>query len=411
MVDAKRAALLALVVQNTLLVLTMRYSRTRPGPMYLASTAVVVDEALKATVCVAALLWQWSRSEQRGGAAAFLRREVCERPAETMKMAVVAGLYTLQKNALYVAVSNLDAAVFQLTYQAKNLTTALFTCILLGRTFTRQQLGALVVLTGGVAAIQVDAVHGGSGEAVGDHHERECPREGPAAACPCSPRIAALPAEHHFLGVAAVLVACCTSGFAGVYFEKVLKGSKQVSLFAKNLQLAGFAFCFATIFGLSRDLATIRLHGFFHGFTPLVCCVVVLEACGGLVVATVIKFADNILKTLATSLSIVTSSVLSFWLLDFQISALFCAGAFLVLIAISLYSVPLDNSCGGQEDKGGSGAISAALQQVQRRVAVRRRIRAAVIVLGLGCVGFFLRAAAVRARSDYSRYYPESALN
>ena len=36
--------------------------------------------------------------------------------------------------------------------------------------------------------------------------------------------------------------------------------------------------------------------------------------------------------------------------------------------------------------KGGSGAISAALQQVQRRVAVRRRIRAAVIVLGLGCV-------------------------
>ena len=103
MVDAKRAALLALVVQNTLLVLTMRYSRTRPGPMYLASTAVVVDEALKATVCVAALLWQWSRSEQRGGAAAFLRREVCERPAETMKMAVVAGLYTLQLLAALLA--------------------------------------------------------------------------------------------------------------------------------------------------------------------------------------------------------------------------------------------------------------------------------------------------------------------
>ena len=39
-----RAALLALVLQNTLLVLTMRYSRTRPGPMYLASSAVIVDE-------------------------------------------------------------------------------------------------------------------------------------------------------------------------------------------------------------------------------------------------------------------------------------------------------------------------------------------------------------------------------
>ena len=80
----------------------------------------------------------------------------------------------------------------------------------------------------------------------------------PAAACPCSPRIAALPAEHHFLGVAAVLVACCTSGFAGVYFEKVLKGSKQVSLFAKNLQLAGFAFCFGSskAFFLCRKFIT-----------------------------------------------------------------------------------------------------------------------------------------------------------
>ena len=42
--DKGRAALLALVLQNTLLVLTMRYSRTRPGPMYLASSAVIVDE-------------------------------------------------------------------------------------------------------------------------------------------------------------------------------------------------------------------------------------------------------------------------------------------------------------------------------------------------------------------------------
>jgi hypothetical protein len=42
--DKGRAALVALVLQNTLLVLTMRYSRTRPGPMYLASTAVIVDE-------------------------------------------------------------------------------------------------------------------------------------------------------------------------------------------------------------------------------------------------------------------------------------------------------------------------------------------------------------------------------
>ena len=43
--------------------------------------------------------------------------------------------------------------------------------------------------------------------------------------------------------------------------------------------------------------------------------------------AVVIKFADNILKTLATSLSIVTSTTISFWLLDLRVSSIFVVGA------------------------------------------------------------------------------------
>lgn len=39
-----------------------------------------------------------------------------------------------------------------------------------------------------------------------------------------------------FVGVTAVLVACCSSGFAGVYFEKILKESKQ-SVWVRNIQL------------------------------------------------------------------------------------------------------------------------------------------------------------------------------
>ena len=42
----------------------------------------------------------------------------------------------------------------------------------------------------------------------------------------------------------------------------------------------------------------------------------ILQAFGGLVVAAVVKYADNILKGFATSVSIVVSSLVSFYFLN-----------------------------------------------------------------------------------------------
>lgn len=39
-----------------------------------------------------------------------------------------------------------------------------------------------------------------------------------------------------FVGLLAVLTACCSSGFAGVYFEKILKGTKA-TIWMRNVQL------------------------------------------------------------------------------------------------------------------------------------------------------------------------------
>ncbi len=43
--------------------------------------------------------------------------------------------------------------------------------------------------------------------------------------------------QSNIIGVIAVLVSCLTSGFAGVYFEKVLK-TNSTSLWMRNIQLA-----------------------------------------------------------------------------------------------------------------------------------------------------------------------------
>lgn len=45
-----------------------------------------------------------------------------------------------------------------------------------------------------------------------------------------------LTAGSRFVGVMAVLMACISSGFAGVYFEKILKETKQ-SVWVRNIQL------------------------------------------------------------------------------------------------------------------------------------------------------------------------------
>lgn len=44
-------------------------------------------------------------------------------------------------------------------------------------------------------------------------------------------------AGNPLLGLFAVLAACCLSGFAGVYFEKILKGTKSDSLTPPHLSM------------------------------------------------------------------------------------------------------------------------------------------------------------------------------
>ncbi|KAJ2738807.1 hypothetical protein GGI20_006217, partial [Coemansia sp. BCRC 34301] len=60
-------------------------------------------------------------------------------------------------------------------------------------------------------------------------------------------------------------------------------------------------------------------------------------AFGGLLVAVVVKYADNILKGFATSISIVLSCLVSVWLFDFHITKAFCLGTALVIFATFMY--------------------------------------------------------------------------
>ena len=58
--------------------------------------------------------------------------------------------------------------------------------------------------------------------------------------------------------------------------------------------------------------------------------------------AAVIKYADNILKGFATAVTIVLSSLISYFFLnDFSPTSLFVIGTVMVIFATILYSVPV----------------------------------------------------------------------
>uniref|UniRef100_A0A3Q2YT26 Solute carrier family 35 member A3b n=1 Tax=Hippocampus comes TaxID=109280 RepID=A0A3Q2YT26_HIPCM len=265
-----------LVLQTTSLVLIMRYSRTLTGDgsRYLTSSAVVSAESeyIRLSSCHFSV-----RAMNQ-----LLTEEILSKPLETMKLAIPAGIYTLQNNLLYVALSNLDATTYQWPTAS-----------------------------------------------VGDSEEK------------------VLSASFQFVGLMAVLTACIFSGFAGVYFEKILKEAKQ-SLWVRNVQLGLFGFVFSTLGMMVYDGERVAQSGMFQGYNKITCTVVVLQALGGLVVALVMKYADNILKGFATSLSIIVSMLISYFLLgDFNPTGMFFSGAALVIAATFLY---------GYEHKPASGS-------------------------------------------------------
>ena len=77
---------------------------------------------------------------------------------------VPSAVYLIQNNLLYVAASNLDVAAYQITYQLKILTTAMFAVTMLGKKLLPTQWLSLLTLVAGVAMVQLSDVKESGGK-------------------------------------------------------------------------------------------------------------------------------------------------------------------------------------------------------------------------------------------------------
>jgi len=310
------------------------------GHRYLTSTAVFVTEVIKLTVCLTVALYDISRTLPPSMPATSLFSALTNAvfTGDSWKLAIPASLYTLQNSLQYIAISNLDAATFQVTYQLKILTTALFSVALLGRALSSRKWVALLFLTLGVAAVQMS-----SGDSASMKDARQgffFPRSlndlrnvGGFAPPHLTKRSATYegiqedlllehPRLNRSVGLLAVLAACTVSGLASVYFEKGLKDSNtSASLWVRNVQLSFYSLFPALFIGVVfLDGEEIAKHGFFEGYNWVVWTAVCFQAFGGIVVALCVNYADNIAKNFATSISIVLSLLASIWFFDFNVT-------------------------------------------------------------------------------------------
>uniref|UniRef100_K3WVL5 UDP-N-acetylglucosamine transporter n=1 Tax=Globisporangium ultimum (strain ATCC 200006 / CBS 805.95 / DAOM BR144) TaxID=431595 RepID=K3WVL5_GLOUD len=310
----KYASLAVLCLQNSFLAILMRLSRVGDYPKFNTSTAVFMGEVFKLVTCIAIILKMPPAPvdiEKRVHASSL---QVIFDQREMLRVSVPALLYVIQNNLQYVAVSNLDAATFQVLYQLKILTTAIFSVFLLGKAILPLQWGAIVILMGGVALVQLDD-SGASNAAAANSAE-----------------------QSMTMGLFAVVAACMCSGFAGVYFEKILKGSgSKATLWERNIQMGVVSIVLAGGGLLYNDMDHITAYGFFYGYRPVVWAAIGVSALGGLLTAVVVKYADNILKAFATSIAIVLSVIISIFLFDKVPTMQFIFGAVLVNVSVYIY--------------------------------------------------------------------------
>ncbi|GAA5842871.1 hypothetical protein JCM11251_005833 [Rhodosporidiobolus azoricus] len=385
-------ALVLLVVQNASVSLLTRLSRTTTSStsstLYNPAVAVFTAELVKFAVSLSMLARQRTillkgkeEKKGRGGGGGLLGQAVAalndlrrNQKQECFKLAIPAALYALQNTLLYTALSNLDAATYQTTYQLKLLTTALFSILFFRRHLSLLKWFSLFLLTLGVAIVQLESVD---------------PSSSSSSAKP--PSTSTSLHQDPRKGFAAILAACVSSGLAGGWFEYVLKAPSSSpspapvpptpapspktdsdpcpaspttptspklqlrpdspSLWARNLQLSvpSLLFSFTGVF-LSHpfrlawekrglDGVIQALGGMWEGFSPLVWGVVANQAVGGLLVAMVVREADSVAKGFATSLAIVLSTLTSALLFHTIPGTLFILGASLVIGSTVLYSI------------------------------------------------------------------------
>ena len=292
--------LLAVMLQNSSYALLRAYSRGTLKETYSSSSVLLAMEVTKLIVSAYMVVTSSEPSDVPSGPPLSKYAHLLRR---SLKMAVPAIIYLAMNLLSFVALARIDAATFSIAAQLKVLTTAAFSVALLGRSLHVRKWRALLTLTLGVVLISAET----------------------------KPKSSSISWSGEWaVGFGAVLAEVVLSGFASIYFERVLKSADEVySVWDRNFQLAVWSIAIYTPMML-RDNPTAP----FAGWSAVAAVCAAVGALGGVLVALCLKHADSVTKTIATTGAIVLTTLVNAAFLDGPMSLAVATGALLVVLSV-----------------------------------------------------------------------------
>mmetsp|Transcript_20501 Transcript_20501/g.56582 ORF Transcript_20501/g.56582 Transcript_20501/m.56582 type:complete len:532 (+) Transcript_20501:71-1666(+) len=318
----KSFVLLVLCLQNSLFTVLRRYSHG-----VLQETASKYEVLLLGEIIKIVFSAWMIHGTFRGESFAECQKHLVYVASNGGKMVVLAIIYGMMNILSFVSLRNIGAGMFTIFAQCKILTTATFSTMLLGRKYSATKWRALIGLMFGVLLFSEPIW----GEELKHFSDGTASIEGESTRT--------IRRVQHAIGIMAVLVEVTLSGFASIYFEKVVKADSSLNnmnIWERNFQLAIGSVPIYMIFIVAEQGGSAGYIG--GGWSWITVIVSLLGAAGGLLVALSIKYGDAILKTLATTGAIILSSLLDHLCLGGSFTPVMMIAGVQVVLAIFDYT-------------------------------------------------------------------------
>ncbi|KAG1712279.1 hypothetical protein DVH05_000029 [Phytophthora capsici] len=225
--------------------------------------------------------------------------------------AVPALLSAIESNLNYVVLRYLDAATVSVLWNLKILLTAVLFRYVLKQPLSELHKLAIVLLILGVLTSQSDRLS----------------------------QFAEETSENLVRGLSLALVGVTLSSCASVFAEWTLKKQSDCPFLWQSVQMYTFGVLF-NAFGLFMD-GNLVVEGVFHDYSGWTVAILVVNSMGGIFMACILKYLDNIACVYSHSMAMMFTTLLSMIFFAFSPSLEFACGLGVLVISIYLYNHPL----------------------------------------------------------------------